>query len=293
MTQKTSTTLFYDGTALINHSINAEVLGKSLIALEEAISRTNAIINASDCFVETSVSANFKEGSFGIPVELAFSVDGAIDILKFLGLAGTATLGGSVFEKLKSIGLKKIEEIHIDEQKNTAVVTYDDGSSSEEMSSSIAKVIADSKIRKSIDEFIHQPLSAPGIDSFGFEDSNGKRTKAVDKNQDDIESFRRLKSQVKAESSVNDEDIEVRFLNIQFHSSSGWRLDYNGERLSATMRDESFMGKVRLNEKAFRAGDLFKITLRTESSKDLTGKEVKKYSIIKVKRHRSADRNNG
>lgn len=283
MNNKNVFSLFYDTVSTDDHTIDASVLGKSLISISESIEFADKFINGEDSEVKIKVVAS-HEGSFGVEFEVVQILQTAKDILKIIGItagAGAASAGTvlGIIEALKS---RKVVAT-IDNDQGNSTIELDDGSFVE-CTSEVKKLVTNSVFRSKIEPAFVNPLTS----------EPGSKIKFVDQNQNvlqEIESerlthFKKTSKQTIVEETFEDKEVELRFTQVNFESKNGWRVDYLNENLGVRMNDEGFLARISERKENFVKGDLFKVILR-KSTKIESGKTPsEKLSIEKVVRHR-------
>lgn len=84
------------------------------------------------------------------------------------------------------------------------------------------------------------------------------------------------------------EEVNVRFVQINFEGTKGWRIEYLGEEHAVSFEDQLFIHQVQNGIVSFTKEDLFVVDLKT--TKTFTARNAStKYAITKVKRKRPAE----
>lgn len=92
------------------------------------------------------------------------------------------------------------------------------------------------------------------------------------------------------EKEISTEEVNVRFVQVNFDGTSGWRMVHVDEESAVHVEDQVFISQVQTGQISFTKEDLFVVDL--ETTKTYTARNVtKRYAIKKVKNKRPAERN--
>ncbi|POE17095.1 hypothetical protein BV923_22945 [Pectobacterium odoriferum] len=270
----------YGGEAYEHNEIDAKTLGEALTSLNDLIEHAEKILNGEGAETKVNIRAT-KEGSF----TLLIAVIGSIKTINALGLAiGAGAVSGGVLGVLEWLKGRKISSITIDQHTDKAIIEVD--GEQIECSNDVQKLITSPLIRREIDKIVYKPLQTKKPSTFAIKENNRKVVKLE---QNEAGSFKATKATFIEKTHVQKREANVTFSNINFLSTTGWKMILpGGDEVSTTMKDEAFLERVNLNQAAFCKDDMFSVEL-TETVKETNGQMSKpRYSVIKVLRHRAA-----
>ena len=127
MSKSKNFSIFYDSDETKDHTIDAEVLGQSLISFSKAVKKADRVINGSDSTLEIDVKAH-KEGSFGVTYEITQLLQSSLNVIEYIGItaATSAVVGGSVMALINNIAGRKMKGV-VREGDDKSVIELDDG----------------------------------------------------------------------------------------------------------------------------------------------------------------------
>lgn len=277
--------IFYDAKddSLENHAINARQLGESITSMAELIELSDKILNGESSEIKLNVVAK-KAGSFGVEFEMLQLLDGAVDVLKYLGLtiAGSSILGGGLFSLASRLNKKKILATVNHKRDGTTTLQVD----GEEVTvdENLAKLVVNPVVRASLNKVVQQPLEGRVNPVFRVE-ANGQNVVLLEglatSQYDPLPRFSLV------ETEVDEKEINVRFTQVNFDGQTGWKVDWNGKSRAVKLEDDEFIQKVRANQEKFSKDDLFVVRLEEKKTKSALGGEKSSLKIKKVLRHRA------
>ncbi|WP_152556600.1 hypothetical protein [Methylobacter tundripaludum] len=276
MTQPVATTfcMFYEGTDHENHEININTLGKSLSALGNALTEANAILNGDAKSIDVRVNADLIPGSVGIAVEVFQNLQNARDVVMALGLCG-----GAAATALGVIDWLKGDEITIIDNAPDGMKKIHTNSRSIDCPEGIAKLVNDTKVRKSIEELIREPLQNPGTSSFAIRRSRDATDNEVFIDKESAHSYVGLTIHEAKSSEPN--EATVKFTAADVNKPSGWKALVNGKERKVRMEDVYFLERLSNMEEPHLFGRSFTVILRTTTIKKL-GSETTELTIERV-----------
>lgn len=274
------------GSDLDKHKMNAYDLGMSIVEFAKMVNRADDIIN-SQSTLELEVTAPAKKGSLVIEFALLIKSSGALEVMKYLGLsaASASIVGGSALGIVRKLKDKRILGIDSDTNTDRAKILLD----GEEIQADkhVARLVSDPVIRQAMNEIITQPLNAEDKPSFKIKVENQE---VVSFKDEEVLDFTPLPKASLSSEKTESITTNVLLTQVNFGSSRGWRMLYDGKEIAVRMDDASFMARVEDSEKSFTKGDMFEVALSIVS-KTTARSQKTEYIITRVIRHRaSADR---
>ncbi|QVW23660.1 hypothetical protein KJF94_28125 [Pseudomonas hormoni] len=269
--------------SLSHHEINAKELGEAILGMNNLIEETAKAIGSSIEKVQLKVTTPVKEGSVEVVFALLADPGVALKVLATLGFAaqGAAIAKAALVEMVQKIGNKKITNIAIDGDSEEAKVTTDDGTFV--MDKTVAKLIANKRARESLHKIIQAPLIGKPNAIFKVLDKNELPVWTAQ--EEEINDYKPLPAGTLEEISIDREKINVSFSQINFDSSKGWRIkNKDHEEYPVTMKDKTFLDKVRQNQQAFKKDDLYEIDLEVTTTSRPTRSTIDRV-VVEVTRH--------
>lgn len=284
--------LVYDGPALAEHRMEVRDLAPALVAMGDLMERANALVNGDRARVAVNVRASFKEGSFGIDLEL---VQGLVDqllnlanhsrvtgLLNLAGLLGLLGGGYSVITLIRTLrhrSPRRIEpvdgdkvRIHIDAE----VVVVE---------RAVIELYQDWKLRKALEALIARPLEREGVDSVALVDHARQEVwLSIDK----AESRLFVAPSPEIEELPAEEFVaNLQLVSVAFREDNKWRFTDGATTFHAAVRDAAFLDRVGRNQEAFAKDDVIKARVRRRQQLGPDGLRSD-YEIIAVLEHRSS-----
>ncbi|MBB3141251.1 hypothetical protein [Halomonas organivorans] len=271
---------------LSDHRINAIDLGNAIVGMHELISEVSKKLHKdAELSKNLKVTTPAKEGSFIVEFLVTAASPEVLNVLKYIGIssAGSAILGGSLFELTKSLKNKKIIKVKIDKKENKSIIDLGD----EQIISdkNLGLLATDKKVREAINKIAHEPLRGKNNPSFKVLGVDHATYFAA--NQEEISSLSQMPDGSLEENIFEDELTTVTFTQVNFNSSKGWRMMYNGKDCAVEMLDKNFLDKVASRKQEFIKDDIFEVRLQHEETKRAT-RSTKNYKISEVTRHLAA-----
>lgn len=287
MSQATSFKIFYDAedTELAQHKIDAKTLSISIGAMADLISAADRRLNEGQETVKLMVTNPAEKGSMGIAYAVVELIPHAVDVAKAIGLTGLAAAGAgaSALSLIRQLGSKKVIAITKRVGTNESVLELD----GEEIvcDDNVAKLVTDPTIRDALVSVVRAPLDGKENPVFKIIDSEGQEVVRLEGEQ--TEEVKPLPKGTLLEKEVSTDEVNVKFVQVNFEGTKGWRMVHLDEESAVTLDDEAFLSQVQTGQVSFTKEDLFVVDL--ETTKTFTARNfTKRYAIKKVKRKRAA-----
>ncbi|EON7027233.1 hypothetical protein BHI28_RS23350 [Escherichia coli] len=288
VTKTTSFQIFYDAedNELAQHKIDAKTLSISIGSMADLISAADKRLNDGQQTVKLMVTNPAEAGSLGVSYTMMELVPHAVDVAKVIGLTGIAgaTIGAPALSLIRQLGSKKVisvtkragTEESVLELEGEEIVCHD----------SVAKLVTDPEVRDALVNVVRAPLD--GKQGAVFKVLNDEGEEVVRLEGSETEEIKPLPRGTLLEKEESVEEVNVRFVQINFEGTKGWRIDYLGEEHAVTFEDQLFIHQVQNGIISFTKEDLFVVELKT--IKTFTARNATtKYAITKVKRKRPAE----
>ena len=245
----------YDGTDLIENEIDANLLAESLNGLGDLIKETHKIVNGNDTEIQVKVKA-FEGGCFQYLIDVIQDPTANIEVLSAIGLTGTAT-AASLMTWLERIKGQKIDTIAL-KQDGNCDITIDNETFE---APSYAKDLLQSKvIRRSFDALMHKPLQSDGIDNLVVTDLERKPLIEIDKATSKAYKFQRQPiKKVTSEKIITQANVD--FLTIHKDKGQHWRISYQDEEYTVTIKDQDFLNQLMVGKEKELLSQSYSVTL--------------------------------
>ncbi|WP_256632923.1 hypothetical protein [Enterobacter hormaechei] len=290
MQEDTSFKIFYDAhdNELAQHKIDAKTLSISIGAMAELISAADKRLHDGQETVKLMVTNPAEAGSLGIAYSIMELVPSAINVAQVIGLTGMAgaVIGAPALALVRQLGTKKVIAITKRVGTTESVLELD----GEEIvcNDAVAKLVTDPVIRDALVNVVRAPLDGKEAPVFKIVDSNGEEILRLEGEQ--TEEIKPLPRGTLLEKEIVTEEVNVRFVQVNFDGTSGWRMVHVDEESAVHVEDQLFISQVQTGQISFTKEDLFVVDL--ETTKTYTARNVtKRYAIKKVKNKRPAERN--
>lgn len=249
----------YDGEALAEHKIDLDVLADSLQGLNSLLKEVNLIVNGTSDDLNVDVQP-FREGSFEYLIDVIQNPGEHLNILSIIGLTGTATAaaGRTLIDILLQIRGRQIRKMVLTAEGDCKIILED----GEEIiaPSYFRLLLSSTSIRKSLSKLIHNPLQKEGFESFKIKSPRGDSLVAINENEKESFKYRSVPVE-KASVEREENEVTVTFLSIHKDKSVGWRIDYDGNPVSATIEDQEFLQRVKTGREPRIFSDSYTIDL--------------------------------
>ncbi|CAH7438072.1 conserved hypothetical protein [Vibrio chagasii] len=240
-----------------NHSIDAEMLGTSLVSLAKVIRQSDKILNGENSEVKVEVKAH-KEGSFTVDL-LTWYQAGGVDVLNTLGFAtaGFAAASGTAFGIIRQMRAKKIKAKIV--QGNASQLILDD-ESVVECPTSIANLVSDQFVRQELENVISAPIMNKEGAKFVIKGENSEVLDTLESTE--ALSFRSLPRKTLEEIEESIEPMTITFSQVNFDGPTGWRCVLpNGETVGVRMRHEAFRNRINQGHETFAKGEPYAVRM--------------------------------
>ncbi len=238
----------YDMDETKEHSIDAEVLGHSLVNISKLVNDSNRLINGEESRIELQVKAH-KPGSFTVEL-IAWYNTGGKELLDMLGFSAKATAIAAVplatvFGTLAHLKDKKIKLTKTSDKKGSSIIETEDGQQIE-VDENIASLVTNPEVRKSLSEIVSKPIAGKEKASFKIKDENGIVVTEV--KHEDAKAFTPISPKT-VTTTVTKTDLQnqITFANVNFDSiSSGWKvyLPTMDKPQTIKMKDQAFINRI-------------------------------------------------
>jgi hypothetical protein len=279
--------VFYDAEdeELAQHKIDAKTLSLSIGSMADLISKADRNLNDGQETVKLMVTAPAAPGSIGVIYSMLELVPHAVNVAKAIGLtvAGGALAGGSALALIRQLGSRKVISVTRRVDTQEAVLELD----GEEIvcNEAVAKLVTDPEIRQALVNIVRAPLDGKERPIFKITDDNGEEILRLE--GEETEEIKPLPRGTLLEKEISVDEVNVRFIQVNFEGNKGWRIDYLGDEHSVSLDDNVFLSQVQAATVQFSKEDLYVVDL--ETTKTFTARGVtNRYAIKKVKRRRPA-----
>lgn len=273
--------LSYDSNSTADNTIDASILGTSLINMSQLIKESTKVLHGEEADARVEVQAH-EPGSFIVEF-VAWLDNGGIEVLRALGIATTTASVSisTVFGALKALrNRKQVEKQIIDD---VAEITFDDGEKVK-IPVTVDKLVSNFSIRKHISEVVKKASDFEDGATVKLLDDNNQVVEEV--TPEEVEYFKAPSRKLMAEEITTEKATNVVFTVVALESKTGWKIRlHNGDEVSARMNDEAFMERISNRERQFIKGDMFEVKLKTVE-RIVDGKTTTTRSIEQVIRHR-------
>ncbi|HAT2727221.1 TPA: hypothetical protein I8312_000388 [Citrobacter freundii] len=287
MDSSTTFKVFYDAEdeELAQHKIDAKTLSLSIGSMADLISKADRNLNDGQETVKLMVTAPAAPGSIGVIYSMLELVPHAVNVAKVIGLtvAGGALVGGSALALIRQLGSRKVISVTRRVDTQEAVLELD----GEEIvcNEAVAKLVTDPEIRQALVNVVRAPLDGKERPIFKITDDNGEEILRLE--GEETEEIKPLPRGTLLEKEISIDEVNVRFIQVNFEGNKGWRIDYLGDEHSVSLDDNVFLSQVQAATVQFSKEDLYVVDL--ETIKTFTARGVtNRYAIKKVKRRRPA-----
>jgi hypothetical protein len=145
--------------------------------------------------------------------------------------------------------------------------------------------VTDPEIRQALVNVVRAPLDGKERPIFKITDDNGEEILRLE--GEETEEIKPLPRGTLLEKEISVDEVNVRFIQVNFEGNKGWRIDYLGDEHSVSLDDNVFLSQVQAATVQFSKEDLYVVDL--ETTKTFTARGVtNRYAIKKVKRRRPA-----
>lgn len=287
MDSSTTFKVFYDAEdeELAQHKIDAKTLSLSIGSMADLISKADRNLNDGQETVKLMVTAPAAPGSIGVIYSMLELVPHAVNVAKAIGLtvAGGALAGGSALALIRQLGSRKVISVtrRVDTQESVLELDGEEIVCNE----AVAKLVTDPEIRQALVNVVRAPLDGKERPIFKITDDNGEEILRLE--GEETEEIKPLPRGTLLEKEISIDEVNVRFIQVNFEGNKGWRIDYLGDEHSVSLDDNAFLSQVQAATVQFSKEDLYVVDL--ETTKTFTARGVtNRYAIKKVKRRRPA-----
>lgn len=264
---------------LHNHEIDVQALGQLLQGLGGMVTSANRVLN-DDQEISVRVKAGFREGSFGIPIEVV-QLATSVDVLKAIGLSasvGAFTLGGAL-QAIRQIGNRKIDTIESTDDGNVIHVDQD----MIECNDRVRELVTNKPFRTAVNKAFGDPANAMAL----------SRVKISTQDDDGNDIHLELGAEV-VRSLVTTEEIyskqvetevyeaPIRFLSAYAKKPGGWNIDLFGTQRVAEVLDEAFLSRLNSPYGSISFGRSYRATIQETRTSRRGGRAKREFAIVRV-----------
>lgn len=291
MAEVTSFKIFYDAddNELSEHKIDAKTLSLSIGAMADLITAADKSLNDGQETVKLMVTTPAEAGSLGIAYSMVELIPNAINVAKIIGLTGlgAAAFGASALSLIRQLGSKRV--ISITKRVGTDQSVLELDGEEIECNDYVAKLVTDPEIRDALVSVVRSPLEGKENPVFKIVDSEGQEVLILE--GEETEEVKPLPRGTLLEKQVSLEEVNVRFVQVNFEGIKGWRFIHLNEEHAVNLEDQQFIHRVQQGHISFTKEDLFVVDL--ETTKTFTARGVTtRYAVKVVKRKRPAEAEN-
>ena len=299
---KYALTIAYDGSALQDGTMDVKELAPALLAFGSLLDEANKELNGSDAKLQVLVKSDFKAGSFHVDFEIArtlmeqvsllwsiappFTVD---EILKFLGLVSIfpSTTGLTLLELFRMIAGRKIKKGTVIENNNIKL-EFEDNSQSIIINKNVYNLFVNLDVQTSVQKIL-KPLERDGIDRF-FSQKDGKIEREIHKSEIQYYCTPEVTKKNFEEEIIMENTTKVAFkiVTASFEEGYKWRLTNGQDKITATIKDQSFIDQIDRNEVSISKKDILIAEMKTIQWQLEDGGIKTENEIIKVLEHRKS-----
>ncbi|WP_330959032.1 hypothetical protein [Photobacterium sp. 53610] len=282
LNQKKSFSISYDMDETGNHSIDAEVLGTSLVSLAKAIRYSDQVLNGESSQVKVEVKAH-REGSFTVDL-VTWYQSGGSDVLNALGFTtlGFSAAAGTAFGIIKQIKSQKIVARVTKGGKAELILDNDE---KVECTKEIADLVSNKTIRQELAKVMSDPIANKAGAKFVIKGENDQVLDSLE--SEDALSFRSLPKSTLEETDETTEQVTITFSQVNFDGPTGWRCDLpNGDNVSVRMRHEAFRNRINQGYETFAKGEPYIVKLMVKVSTKPNQSPTTRYYIEEVIRQK-------
>ena len=272
--------IFYDAddNELSKHKMDAIYLGQAIQQVGLMVKQAGRLLNRNEADIGVKVTVPAQEGSFAVEFAL-YAYGNFREVLPALGL-----LGGGALAVTQQLRNRKVINVQTSDNSEDAVITVEYRGKQEDIvcRKDEALLATDPVIREAYNEIITKPLINKDAPVFRVE-IEGKEVLRLN-GVDDVE-FAPLPKKSLTFDHTERLDTTVALTQVNFTSSSGWRIRYLDEDRAVKMEDTAFMERVLNNQAAFVKGDLYRVMLRVKTVEKPDNAVKTTYAIERVIHH--------
>jgi hypothetical protein len=262
-------TLTYDGPAVEEHELDAQIVGEALVFTQILFSALEDDVNKSKAECRVKIIAKPAPGSFILDLTVVQTLferfkdlmltPAVTSIVNAGGLLAILTMLIDWLRRLKGRTFKEVKE----DKGDTVVIVLEDGELIE-IPREFFDYLRDRRLRVALEKIIRAPLEHDGIDSVALADEEGRAWKVK---RDERDYFAIPDSMTGKHNIVIETDLSLR--GAQFSSGRSWPVHHElYGNISARLEDEEFAERVVKGFESFASEDRLHVRLRVESWED-------------------------
>jgi len=268
------------------HDINLLTFSRTLENVNSMLVEINKEqnkVNSLDKNIEVRIKA-LSEGSFEVSIEIITDILASlVDPDNVTYAAGVVTILSTIFGIRKFLGgknptsIKNIDKNNVEIKNNRGEVNI-----VENYTFNIYQTNA--TVNEALNDTYYTLSKDPEVSAFNFLDKAEKPIFQSDRS--DFESFSEVSERTEDDKKIT---TEITYLNINkicWEKDYKWQFYYRGNKISASIKDETFFEKINEGKK-FSKGDSLEVELKIikEFSQDINTYINKSYEVLKVIRH--------
>lgn len=288
----------YDGEALSDGTMDVQELAPALLAIGDLINACNLVLNGKEERIKIKITSDFKKGSFQTSIVVVKDILDQItllagpafelkDILELIGFIG-AGVGGLIplIKKIKSRKIIKAKQ----QGGGNVEITFEDGSASVITNMNIYNLYTSVPVQDAVNRVV-RPLKRDGISNF-YTSSKNKRIADISKDEATYFESPNIVISEKEDSLIFEFEYTGAFniVTAQFEDGYKWRLFNGQDKISASLCDECFSGRVRNGETSISKEDILKAKIKTSQWKRPDGSLRTENEIVEVLEHIKAEK---
>ena len=282
----------YSGPALDEHAMDLQVLGPSLMAINDLCREASRVLNGKDRMdVRVEMKAT-SQGSFKVILQLTelaekaagfLTTFSAPEILTALGIIGAGGLLGLL---KRQRGREARQEMMADSRRGGRLSISVQGDNNRiVVAPEVGRLYHDQRVRRAQRQ-VFAPLEEEGIEKIRLVSGDGRPVRTIHK--DDFQNghydvrAEELGNSEEAFSSLPVSELELRLRTAVFEKGKKWRFSYGRKNISAIISDQRFWNRVFEDGEQFGAGQRFRVRLRTTREVLPSGRTRNNYEIVQV-----------
>lgn len=277
----TNLEVVFEGPAVQAGTIDARLLGESLLGYNEVFTRANYLVNGQESTASVLVQSEFKSGSFIAGLEFVQNVteqgSRLITAHQFLGADGLIGLVGFLPSELAREVLKEFTKDTVislfrwlrgkrpDEVKpvGTDKVELKSGDDHRIVNITVYNMYGDTALRDGLDK-LTKPLRETAVDRIAIKQDNTEQT-VFEREEAEIFETEPLTLEAQSTEPMEGEREAVLVVSkLSFKEGVAWTFFERGAIVNAKIKDEEFWERVHKHEVTFGEGDLLKVRLAWE-----------------------------
>lgn len=289
VTSKEKFTIAYDGSAIVDGSMDVRDLAPALLAVGQLFDAANTVIYGDNAPpISVNVVAT-QAACFEVDLVAAYEVlkttkdlllsDNATALATLFGLiAGGTSLAGGLIWLIKKLNGKNPDSV---EALDGGQVKIKFGDDTFVIPMELLRLYRDLAVRKAVEKVVHEPLEKDGIDDFKILDAKRVTRSEVDKREASY-----FVAPAAVDKMILKQNIRSAFSihSLAFKEDNKWRLYDGSNQINALIEDVDFLRKVDQNLIRFAKGDILVCNVTVEQLQTTSGLKTN-YVVNEVVEH--------